>query len=64
MKEERKKERRRKNPSFVTLNLNQSRPRSSVLARRAGSLTSVGLDEAREDEDSLHESTLVGVISQ
>jgi hypothetical protein len=44
MKEERKEERWRKNPSFITLNLNQSRPRSGVLARRAEGLMAVGLD--------------------
>jgi hypothetical protein len=49
---------------LVFTNPNQSRPRSGVLARRAGGLTALGLDGAREDEDSLHESTLVGVISQ
>jgi hypothetical protein len=57
-------ERRKKNPSSDTLNINQSRPRSGLLARRAGGLTAVGLDKIREDKDSLHESTLVGVISQ
>jgi hypothetical protein len=63
-KEERKEECRRKNPSSITLNLNLSRPRSGNLARRAGGLTAVGLDEVIEDEDSLHESMLVEVISQ
>jgi hypothetical protein len=43
---------------------NQSRPRSGVLARRARGLAAVGLEGVREDKDSLHKSTLVGVISQ
>jgi hypothetical protein len=67
MKEERKEERRRKNPSFVTLFsqtlINQGLDQASLPGGQ-DALTAVGLDGVREDIDSLHESTLVGVISQ
>jgi hypothetical protein len=67
MKEERKEERRRKKPSFVTLFsqtlINQGLDQASLPGGQ-DALTAVGLDGVREDIDSLHESTLVGVISQ
>jgi hypothetical protein len=66
MKEERKEEQRRKNPSFVTLFLqtltNQGLDQE-FLTGGQDALTAVGLDGVEEDQDSLHESTLVGVIS-
>jgi hypothetical protein len=66
MKEERKEEQRRKNPSFVTLFLqtltNQGLDQESLTGGQ-DALTAVGLDGVEEDQDSLHESTLVGVIS-